>query len=710
MRRWLTIFGFALLAVCALLVGGLLLVMRTDWNEYRAPLARAVEDVTGRALALDGELRVEIGLRPGVSVSDVSLANAAWGTRPEMARLERVAFHLKLIPLLFSRIEVGHVELIGLDLLLETSEEGIRNWDFRRERAATERPDEVAPEPGTEPSDVIPAEVIAATEAETGVALTALIRNVEIENAAVHYHDARSGETHEFVVDDLEASMRSESAPFRFRVAAHYEQEPIALEGELAGASGALAGRPIGIDIALETGGLSLDLEGGIERPLIPEGIDLTLRVEGETLASLAPLARRPLPDLGPYRLATRLTGDATTLRAQDLAVALGELRLEGEAGADIAGERPRLEATLHSPKLDLVPIQTALASVEPPPVSAAPPPRPAPGGRLLSSEPLSLDALRSVDAEASVRFGEVRVNDLELGDVEVAFTLDGGKLVVEPFSTSFVGGRIGGAVTIDASGERPSIATAIDLRGLDAGALARRGGSQALDGGRLDADLDVRGSGASVRAIAATLRGKLKLEMGPGMIHHDYAETAFADVGQIGDGVDNRGTELNCIAGAFDVASGVARPSGLVIDTRPMAFYGAGEIDLRRERLDLRFDRQAHKASLSAVLPPFKLTGPLGDVSAGIDAKGLGTKVLDLTSFGGKKGTPVTERAEPRRCRQLMANYALLVEQRGAHKEQAEDIARKANEAGKSAAQHVGSKGKSTFDKMKGLLRRNRD
>jgi AsmA family protein len=142
MRLKHVLIGLA--GVVVVVVGGAVVAIYSiDFNEYRSTIADQVKQATGRDLKIAGDLKVGISLTPIVAVDDVSFANAAWGSRPEMVTVKRFEAEMELLPLLSGDIRVKRIVLNGADILLETDAKGAGNWAFgqvaarpRRRRAA----------------------------------------------------------------------------------------------------------------------------------------------------------------------------------------------------------------------------------------------------------------------------------------------------------------------------------------------------------------------------------------------------------------------------------------------------------------------------------------------------------------------------------------------------------------------------------------------
>jgi uncharacterized protein involved in outer membrane biogenesis len=125
-RRWWTAGAtLIMLPILALSIA----IALVDPNNYKPVLIDAVQDATGRTLNLNGPLRLTRSLWPTIEASDVSFTNLPGGTRPDMARAERIEVALSLPALLWHRVEVTRLTLIGPDILFEQVN-GISNWVF----------------------------------------------------------------------------------------------------------------------------------------------------------------------------------------------------------------------------------------------------------------------------------------------------------------------------------------------------------------------------------------------------------------------------------------------------------------------------------------------------------------------------------------------------------------------------------------------------
>lgn len=84
----------------------------------------------GRELVIDGGLDFRLVPRPALVMHDVHLANADWGSRPDMLSVKHVALELDLLALAIGRIRMGRFFLVEPNIFLETDSNGRANWEI----------------------------------------------------------------------------------------------------------------------------------------------------------------------------------------------------------------------------------------------------------------------------------------------------------------------------------------------------------------------------------------------------------------------------------------------------------------------------------------------------------------------------------------------------------------------------------------------------
>src|SRR5260370_31878035 len=76
----------------------------------------------------------------------VTLSNAPWGSRPELARVRKLTLYIDPVSLFLGEIKIGRILLEGADILVETNDVGDANLEM------LPPPDGSGPHAGANPS------------------------------------------------------------------------------------------------------------------------------------------------------------------------------------------------------------------------------------------------------------------------------------------------------------------------------------------------------------------------------------------------------------------------------------------------------------------------------------------------------------------------------------------------------------------------------
>jgi len=85
--------------------------------------------VTGRELAAKVPLTVKLGSQPAMVAEGVTLSNASWGSRPDLARVRKLTLFIDPVALFLGEIKIGRLLLEGADILVEPNDVGDTNLD-----------------------------------------------------------------------------------------------------------------------------------------------------------------------------------------------------------------------------------------------------------------------------------------------------------------------------------------------------------------------------------------------------------------------------------------------------------------------------------------------------------------------------------------------------------------------------------------------------
>ena len=123
--------------VVVLIVAVVVVLLTVDVGKYKGLIQDQAKAATGREVTI-GDIKLFLSLSPAIVVSDVKVANAPWGSRPEMLTLKRLEAHTSLIPLLFGSINISGLKVVEADVVLETNAQGKGNWEFDTQTPAAD--------------------------------------------------------------------------------------------------------------------------------------------------------------------------------------------------------------------------------------------------------------------------------------------------------------------------------------------------------------------------------------------------------------------------------------------------------------------------------------------------------------------------------------------------------------------------------------------
>ncbi len=289
----------ALLLVC--IAGGIFLATAGD-DFYRWALRRAIEDRIDREVGVEGSFSFTFGLEPTVVVTDVWIENAPWAEAEKMARAQRIEVQIALEPLLSGIFLLPRLVVEGLDVDLETSAEGMDNWDIEP-GAATDKA-------GTDRGDVS----------------YPLIEFLSLKDISVAHRDRRSGRDTALRLAYLYDRPLAEGEGFESTGEGSLNGRPFRLNGRFAPVAQALAAEePYPMEMTLEAAGLVADLAGTVENLPAGTGLDLELKVRSPAIGEVLRGFQVETTLAGIGELSAVLRGDLRALAAEEVTLDLVE-------------------------------------------------------------------------------------------------------------------------------------------------------------------------------------------------------------------------------------------------------------------------------------------------------------------------------------------------------------------------------------------------
>jgi uncharacterized protein involved in outer membrane biogenesis len=628
MKRFAKISLYVGIALVALIVGAAVVLMSMDFNQYKPQIAAEVKKATGRDMAIEGDLRLNLlTFNPGLAVAGVRFANAPWGSRPDMAVIKRFEVKVAILPLLNKTLDVERVVIEGADILVERNAQGQGNYEF----LGAEKPaaPAKAPDPGKPES--------------SGTSLPTLaVREVTIKDSRLTYKDAKAAQPLVLALSSLSvAAVPGE--PMRLDLKGAYNDAPFTVKGTMGDLAQLLQpSKPWPVKVTAEAGGATVAVDGSVANPTAASGIDIALAVEGKDLSQMSKLAGAPVLPLGPYSLKTKIVGSIDkVVELRDLSARMGDSALAGKAAMQIK-DRPTLSATLTSEQINLADF-TKGGEVGGKAGSGAPAPAggtsgaPAQGGgdkRLFPDEPLPVDALKAADANIDVTVKKLIADKSVAENVHAVVALRNGDLTVSPIEADVAKGKLNGMVQLKASQATPTLDVKISGKKVDIGQLLTEMGITDLLYGVVNTDLDLAGSGKSVRQLVASLNGKTNVVMGEGRMKSTAIDTyvggAATVLTQAVFGKKSEYTVINCFVNQFDIKNGLATSKALLFDTEYAQITGAGTVNLGTEQIKYTVDPKPKSVTVNTAVP-VQIGGTLTEPTYRLDPLAAAAKVGGL-------------------------------------------------------------------------------
>jgi AsmA protein len=608
--------------IIASVVGALGLLLAVPFllplDTYRAPIERAASSALGREVHIRGSMGLTVYPQIGISLGDVSIANAQGARHPQMVEVKSVVVGAKLMPLLSRRLEITEVLLQDPVIHLEVSKGGKSNWQLGAEKQA---------KPGETNSRI----------ASVGVG------RLRVEGGEVTYDDVASGASHAIKDVSFTLAMPLTTAtnvrvPLVFNGELTYNNQPMRLNGRIENFDAFMRAQPVQARIGVGSTLINAEFSGSIGSN---GSISGPLKLGAHSIRSLAAWVGHPLPPGNGFGLMAMegqfiATGGVYSLRQTQLR--FDSMSMNADLSFDTNPEVMQIKGKVAVDRLDLHPYLAPGAesdTVEAAKANAANP-----------DAPLALGGLKAVDANVTLVVGQMLLPGFRLDHGVVEAGLKGGVLKAELRNLSLYGGDGRGSLMVDASGDTPSIHSTLDLSGLKVQPFLNQLMQVNNVTGTGTVRFDVAGRGKTQAQLIRALNGKGEMRFADGAVTGvdlsavarvmQSVVTAQVLTGAVGP---NAKTPFGQMGGTFTVKEGVLHTTNLKLTSDAVDLNGQGNVDLGAETVDFRFEPVAKRGipglKLVDIGIPFVVKGPWTKPSYGPDPRGIAKAVVNKLGQG---------------------------------------------------------------------------
>ncbi len=614
------VVGALVALVIALLLAAKLLV---NPNDFKPRIVRAVRAATGRELSLPGD--VKLGVFPWVFVEfgPATLGNPPGFSPTPFMAVQHVALRVRLLPLLRKQLEVGRIDVSGLDLRLEKNARGEGNWQLTQGEQAA-----------------------AATDKSSAASSTAALQDL----GGVHVSDSRFsfqgltadqvnleiGRVKSGVSAPVSARLRLSTAPgaapvaveARFALQANLEASRFELTKlELSGTRAAAAAAPA-LTLKLAAAQLRADLEaqtlaaptfslqfgpahlsGALQGSHIVDAPSLqgTFRLDPVSPRALLSTLGTQLPATRDPMALTRLSGagafsyGGNAAEAHELQVSLDDSTLRGDVAiTDLKTQALRFDLALDQIDFDRYRAPALGSAASAPARTTSAPAQPA--------EPA---ALRSLILDGSLAVARTTVANLKATAFSTKLTARDGVMHITPVKAQLYGGSYLGDISVDSRAAVPTLKITQTLTNVDVGALLKDFAKTSRVSGRGKVVSDLTSQGLGADQLLASLNGRATVDVDNGAIEgmdlwfEINRATSLIQKQSLPAGSGTGRTRFDVFHASADITNGVASTKDLSIISQNLRVAGAGTVNLVSEAIDYKVNATVLRQPTAGAVTP---------------------------------------------------------------------------------------------------------
>lgn len=317
-------------------------------------------------------------------------------------------------------------------------------------------------------------------------------------------------------------------------------------------------------------------------------GNQLRLNAKAPRSADIWALVQQPWQEAGALSLEGELSSDGqrytidstASLGKQDIAA-----QLELKPGS--AAEPGNISGEISIKNLSL-----AFMNAAPNSTQSSPPENKSSRKKLLSDEPIAVDALKTLNGDLQLELINVDTGYAYIEQAKLKPQLSNGVLTLDNSRIRARGAEAQLALKLDTSGATPALHSQLKVNGDNYGLLGLEKAA-GIRGGKGDIHITLAGRGASPAALAASLDGQIDVKITDikakanalNLIGSDVLTETFNKLNPFREKRET--TDIQCLAVHFKGKQGrFASNDGIALETETSKIIGTGHVDLAKEEL----------------------------------------------------------------------------------------------------------------------------
>ena len=602
--------------VCAVLVGVWLLV---NPNHYKARIAAAVKESTGRELQLTGDIKLSVFPWIALELGPAALGNPEGFSEEPFLSFTHAAVHVRLLPLLRERLEVARVQIEGLDVRLRKNAAGRGNWQDADSSPPAAPKADAHHEASRAWTPLSRLSVLHGRVSYEGTTLENI--NLETGSAAADQvipvrasFDANRGIPGEQISMNAQFNLSEDAQALQWQIAAVNFSGTLTRPGSDGATHWDLSAPALQVNLTQQTLAVpaftmsyaGAHLNGQVSATHILDDFSLKGRavLPPLVLREFAPRLKVTLPTtrdakaLSALSASTDFAYGANALSLSNVALRLDDTQLQGHIQFR-TGAKAALEFDLTADQIDLDRYRAPQGATADQASAAA---------AERSATPL--------DARGTFKIKAAHFAGVDFSDLRITLLAEDNVIHLLPIEAQIAGGRYSGDITWDGRGALPTLSVDEHLTGVDMARLLAGSAQKGRLSGRATLNLKATARGATMDAFLKTMSGHLEASLADGALEgidvgYEMSRAQALIDKSAAPPRDNTGrTPFEAFKTSAQIANGVAETHDLNIASAALKVTGQGSANLSSKAIDFKLLAAVATAPARTTDIPLKVTG----------------------------------------------------------------------------------------------------
>ncbi len=656
--KWL--LGIILLLVVVAFVGIYIFWETFDLNKYKSYAEKIVYEQTGHKLSVNGNASLGISLIPTLVINDISFSNLAWAKNPQIVEIGSLELKFSLLPLLKKQVVIDKVVLNNAKIYLETNDAGENNWTFAPVKAATS--DKTASFPG---GWLIPSANAAKTVETTPAVLTMLTdivaQEVAVKNSEVQYLAAAS-DLLGLKINSLTFSTEGLDQPMNISWNLVFNDMEITGKGNIGSLVGLFnTASPWPLNVEATVANVKASVQAKLYDLMNDLHVDFDINLYN-------PAGNFNVPET------TLIAGGSTDLKKVSLEISTLNVVnnvIAGTLSANITGKVPYVAMDLDSTQVDLRSFncESPAAFVLPTLISSVN------ASELVPDEAIPYELLKTVNGDFKIGISKLIINDAVMIDnLKMTAALNNGVLKVNPLQLRFGEGTADITAELDANSR--SLTLKADTDNLVLQSLHKEFQIEdsadfgIVSGGKSKVFADLKGSGATYRALVDSLSGQVIVAVDETTVQ--TGKLSFLTNGFVFqllsvlnvDSKDEDTVNMKCAIVRADITNGnISFPKGIAVDSNKLSIVSSGTVNLQNDQLKLSLNTYrngiADISIMQAISNLVEIGGTLQSPKISLDKSGALKTIAGMAAGVAYTGADMLLNRDPAPCHTALKGTA---------------------------------------------------